>query len=292
MKRRKLNPLADPVFKRVFGEEKELLMDLINAAIGLENPVIEIEYLTNELLPEANDDKSTIVDVRCTDSHNRHFILEMQLLHQHYFQKRVFFNAARVYGRQIRKGFNYESLQPVYALCFLDHDIELDTPDWRHKYVIAKENNPNKKIPELEIHFIELSKCRKRSNFNMHNPLDRWIRFFIDPTFIKQISMEKDYEYPFLKKAVLLLDESNYTPGQLYSYDKYLDSILSWNSSMKHSFEEGIAEGEAKGIIQGTHNLAQALKDLKAGKSPEEVAAAYNFELSYIQELFQQLMEN
>ncbi len=128
----------------------------------------------------------------------------------------------------------------------------------------------------------------------MTNPLDRWIKFLIDPVYIKAKSMEKEYDYPNLKKAVALLDESNYTPGQLIAYDRYLDSIRSWNSSMKLSFEEGIAEGEAKGkaegIMEGAQNLAKALKDLKAGKSPEEVAAAYNFEFSYIQEVYEQLM--
>jgi predicted transposase/invertase (TIGR01784 family) len=80
MKKRELNPLADPIFKRIFGEEKEILMDLINAMIGLEHPVVNIEYLPTELLPQRADEKTTIVDVRCTDEWNRHFIVEMQIL--------------------------------------------------------------------------------------------------------------------------------------------------------------------------------------------------------------------
>jgi len=39
MKKRELSPLADPVFKRVFGEEKEILMELINAVFVLEHPI-------------------------------------------------------------------------------------------------------------------------------------------------------------------------------------------------------------------------------------------------------------
>ena len=40
MKKRELSPLTNPVFKRVFGEEKEILMELINAVFVLEHPVV------------------------------------------------------------------------------------------------------------------------------------------------------------------------------------------------------------------------------------------------------------
>ena len=116
--------------------------------------------------------------------------------------------------------------------------------------------------------------------------------------------MNAQYNYPNLKKAVELLDESNYTEGQLVAYDRYLDSIRTWNSSMKLSYEEGVdegraagkeegrAEGKAEGIKQGAQNLSQALKDLKAGKSIEEVSETYGFDLSLIQDLYQNLMKD
>jgi hypothetical protein len=67
MEGRQLNPLIDPVFKRIFGEEKEIIIEIINAVIPLEHAVVNIEYLPPKLLPATIDDKTTIVDVRCTD---------------------------------------------------------------------------------------------------------------------------------------------------------------------------------------------------------------------------------
>jgi PD-(D/E)XK nuclease family transposase len=55
--RKLLSPLADPIFKRIFGEEKDILISLINAIIKLEDPVVEIEYLQPELNPEHIDEK-------------------------------------------------------------------------------------------------------------------------------------------------------------------------------------------------------------------------------------------
>jgi hypothetical protein len=70
MKQRVLSPLADLVFKRIFGQEKLILIELINAIIQPPEPVIDIEYLAPDLLP---DGKVSIVDVRCLDSKRRHF---------------------------------------------------------------------------------------------------------------------------------------------------------------------------------------------------------------------------
>jgi predicted transposase/invertase (TIGR01784 family) len=292
---RQLHPLADPVFKRIFGEEKEILMDLINAVIGLEHPVVNIEYLPPELLPQRANEKTTIVDVRCTDDLNRHFIVEMQVMQQSALQKRVFFNATRVYARQIEKGIDFEELQPVYALCFVDHVLEQDTQRWKHKFIIINEDEPSRRIAEMELHFIELSKCRKRTNFDLKDPLDRWIKFLIDPEHIKTFSMESKFEYPNLKKAVLLLDESNYTEGQLIAYDNYLASIMSWNSTMIHHYDEGIKDGMAKGIEEGKsqerEQMLSIIRDLKADNSIEEIAAKYQVEENWISTLRDSLLD-
>ena len=275
MKKRELSPLADPVFKRVFGEEKEILMELINAVMQLEHPVVNMEYLPPELLPESIDKKTTVVDVRCTDDAGRHFIVEMQVARQKALKKRVLFNAARVYGRQIPQGMDFDDLQPVFALCLVDHIIEHDTDRWKHKYIIVNADDSDRCINEVEMHFIELSKCRKRSNFNLEDSLDRWVKYLIDPEFIKSFTMNTKYNYPNLKKAVELLDESNYTEGQLVAYDKYLDSIRTWNSSMKLSYEEGREEAE--------NQILAILQDLKSGMSEVDVAKKHQVEVSFVE---------
>jgi len=113
MEGRQLNPLIDPVFKRIFGEEKEIIIEIINAVIQLEHPVVNIEYLPPELLPATIDDKTTIVDVRDNDVLNGHFFVEMQVAYQADLLKRILFNASRVYGRQLERGGNYDKLLGV-----------------------------------------------------------------------------------------------------------------------------------------------------------------------------------
>ena len=99
-----LDPKNDLTFKRVFGEHKHLCMSLINSMLPLENPIVSIEYQTGELVPELADVlRHTIVDVRCTDSDQRQFIVEMQLYWSESFKSRVLLNASKAYIKQLDK---------------------------------------------------------------------------------------------------------------------------------------------------------------------------------------------
>jgi predicted transposase/invertase (TIGR01784 family) len=278
MTKRWLSPLADAVFKRIFGQEKEILIELINAFIELEEPVVDIEYLTQELLHDVPDGKISVVDVRCIDNKKRNFILEIQLIRQISFQERVLYYASKTYGRQLLKNRKYEELQPVYLLSILDHIFDNSSPDWLHRYSLINESDISKKLNGIHLIFIELEKCRKCANFTMDKTQQRWITFLTEPEKIISMSKHELHDYPNLVKAVELLDESNYTPGQLIAYDKYMDSIITWNSTMIESFDNGFDQGTINAI-----SIIQALK--KGDITEEEIAKTFNTTTEVVQQL-------
>ena len=65
MKRDLLKPTADIVFKRIFGQEKEITIEFINLFVNPPQPVIDITYLKQEMLPDNRDGKVSVVDMRC-----------------------------------------------------------------------------------------------------------------------------------------------------------------------------------------------------------------------------------
>ncbi len=261
MKRKLLSPLADPIFKRIFGEEKDIMISLINAFIELEDPVVEIEYMQTELVPEHYYEKNTIVDVRCKDSKNRHFIVEMQISMHKAFVKRVLLNACKVYSRQIPQGSAYENLQPVHALCILNTVIEDDLPGFVQTYNISKINDPSDQMDGIHLHFVELPKFIKFSTFDLKNPLQAWMKFFAEPEYFSTMPTKHYETFEELKKAIEMLDESNFTEAQLYAYDKYIDNIRLQKSIEAYQKETGHAEGKAKGLAEG---LAEGLTEGKA----------------------------
>ena len=95
--------------------------------------------------------------------------------------------------------------------------------------------------------------------------------------------MNTQYNYPNLKKAVELLDESNYTEGQLVAYDKYLDSIRTWNSSMKLSYEEGREEGRE----EERQLILKIINDLRERISVVDISTKYGVEVSFVEQFIQ-----
>ena len=132
---RYLDPKSDLVFKKIFGHHPDLLQDFLNAILPLpEGCLIEsLTYLQPEHVPDIPALKSSIVDVRCLDNHGRHFIVEVQLPWTSDFIKRMLFNTATTYARQLKKGKNYEHLSPVYGVALLDATFSQDQ-EWFHHY--------------------------------------------------------------------------------------------------------------------------------------------------------------
>lgn len=290
MKQRVLSPLADLVFKRIFGQEKTILIELINAIIQPPEPVIDIEYLSPDLLPDGKEGKASIVDVRCLDSRRRHFILEIQVIRQQSFQERVLYYASKTYGKQLLKGKKYEELQPVFLLSIMDHSFDTSSDAWLHRYCVINEIDLNKRLEGIHLIFLELEKCRKLGNFTMDKEQDRWITFLTQPEKFLSMSTEYLHNYPNLLKPVELLDESNYTPGQLLAYERYMDSVITWNSTMIESFdngfEEGLEKGIEKGIEKGTDLAIVIINELRNGhKTIDEIAQTYEVDVDVVKRI-------
>ena len=252
-----IDPKNDLAFKRIFGEHKHLCISLINSMLPLANPIVDIEYDTGELIPELQDLRNTVVDVRCTDTEGRQFLVEMQMYWSESFKSRVVLNASKAYVRQLDKAEEFKLLKPVYSLNFLN-DIYEKSPEMENKYLhhygIVNYHDSTKQIKGLEFCFIELPKYKPK-NLAEKKLHDLWM------LFLTQIDESTDeipkelLENDLTKEAVTYAQRTAYTKAQLLTYDKYLDGIMIERSIISDSHSEGRAigleEGEAIGIEKG-----------------------------------------
>ncbi|MCL2726811.1 MAG: Rpn family recombination-promoting nuclease/putative transposase [Bacteroidales bacterium] len=259
-----LDPKNDLTFKRVFGEHKHLCISLINSMLPLEKPVVNIEYQSGELIPRLTDVlRNTIVDVRCTDSDNRQFIVEMQLYWSESFKSRVLLNASKAYVMQLDKAQEFELLQPVYALNFVNDKFEKSPEmanEYYHYYKIVNIRNTEKQIEGLEFLFVELPKFvpQNRAEKKLH---ELWMRFFTEINEnTKEIPVEL-LDNEFTHEAIEYLEKAAYTKEQLEVYDKWKIAAMTERSALKDARKEGVMEG-IKEI---------ALKMLKKGVSINEI---------------------
>ena len=260
---RYLDPKNDLTFKRIFGEHKNLCISLINSMISFENPIVSIEYQAGELIPEIAVLRNSIVDVRCTDAEGRQFIVEMQMYWSESFKSRVLLNASKAYILQLDKARKYELLQPVYSLNFVNETFEKSPEmkdEYYHHYKIVNIKNTGKQIKGLEFIFIELTKFVPQNKAE-RKLRDLWLRFLTEINESTQEIPSELLENEETREAVKYVETSAYTKGQLFTYDKIRDSILTERSVLSDARREGEAERKA---------LETALEKEKAEREKEK----------------------
>ncbi len=224
-----LDPKNDLTFRKIFGEHPNIMKSFLNALLPFEEGryIKELTYQDPGLIPELPELKHSIVDVRCIDNYDRHFIVEMQMYWTNSFKSRMLFNAGKAYIKQIEKGKEYNKLQPVYGLSLVD-DVFLTAKEYEHKYYhhysLSHQEFPEEIIEGIELIFIELEKFTPKT-YTDKKMRALWLRFLteIDEN-TKNIPLEliKNEE---IKQALEHLQVSAFTNEELTYYDKYWDRI-------------------------------------------------------------------
>ena len=265
---RYLDPKADLTFKKIFGERKNLVISFLNSMLPLSDEIVDIEYLSPELVPDNPLRKNSIVDVRCRDTADRIFIVEMQMNWSAEFKQRVLYNATKAYARQIGSGEDYSLLKPVYCLALVNDVFEKDLEGYYHHYRLVHEEHTDKVIEGLQLLLIELPKynpetfCEKRMR-------SLWLRFLTEiKTGTKEIDSALMSE-PVLKEAVTILTESSFTNAELAAYERFWDIISTEKTLATGKFREGREVGRKEGREEGksARNKELVLALTQKGKS-------------------------
>lgn len=259
---RYLDPKSDIVFKKIFGQHPRLLKSFLNAVLPLpEDGLIEsLEYLSLEQTPTIPAFKNTIVDVKCTDQQGRIFIVEMQIEWTDSFMQRMLFGSSKAYVQQLQKGEDYHSLNPVYGLGLLASTFDKETPDWYHHYKIVNVQRPERELKGLQLVFIELPKFKPNSIADKKLQV-LWLRFMSEVNEKNRTIDPELLEYPEIKEAILLSEESAYTPAELEIYDKYWDSVSTEKTLIEGFYRKGREEGREEGKIEQKKEIARSLKN-------------------------------
>ena len=259
---RYLDPKADVVFKKIFGEHPKLLISFLNALLPLpsDSPIVSLTYLQNEQVPVIPEFKRTIADVKCTDAHGRIFIVEMQMNWTDHFKQRLLFGTSQAFVKQLGKGAEYKFLQPVYGLGLVAEIYEKTSSEWYHHYQLVKKGDAEQSdvIEHLQLVFIELPKFPVQSSQEKKLRL-LWLRFLreIDE---KTTLVSKDLlAVPEIAQALELAEESAYTQAELNLYESYWDQVSREKTLIMDKFAEGKAEGKAEGEELATYRIAKSM---------------------------------
>lgn len=282
---RYLDPKSDVVFKKIFGEHPHLLIHFLNAVLPLpeERPILSLEYLSVEQIPQIPAFKRTIADVKCTDSSGRVFIVEMQIDWTDSFKQRLLFGTSQAVVKQLEKGQAYQLLQPVYGLGIVADTYDHDSDEWYHHYQLVQKSESNPDIIEqLQLIFIELPKFKVKSSEEKKLRL-LWLRFLREVNEkTNQVSQDL-LDVPEISEAVILAEEAAYTKGELNAYESYWDSVRTEKTLLIGRFEEGLETGIERGKIEGKIEIATNM--LKANKPLDEISLFTGLSLQELESL-------
>ncbi|MBR3455122.1 MAG: Rpn family recombination-promoting nuclease/putative transposase [Bacteroidaceae bacterium] len=248
-----LNPKADLTFKLVFGENKDLVMSLLNALLPLseEEEITEVEYLSPEMVPNSYGKKFSIVDVQCKDRNGRRFLVEMQLYWDESFKQRVILNASKAVVKQVGEGEDFTLLQPVYSLnLIIDKAFDLETDEFYHDYAIVNVEHSDRIIEGLRFIFIELPKFQPKSVMEKKMAI-LWLRFLTEIDEKTEVVPPELLEDAATSKALGIVEKSAMSEGQLHSYENFWYSLVNERVLLDSSFKRGSAVGFAKGLEEG-----------------------------------------
>lgn len=251
---RYLDPKADLIFKKIFGEHPTILISFLNALLPLDETqqIISIEYLPSEQVPAIPTLKNTIVDVKCVDKQGRIFIVEMQMVWSDFFKQRMLFNAGKAYVKQLDKGEDYHLLKPVYGLGLVNEIFD-KTDDWYHHYGVVNIKKPHEEvhqIKDLHLIFVELPKF-KPLTLTDKKLTALWLRFLSEINDKTTTVPAELLAVREINEALALAEESAYTREELEAYDTYWDRVRTERSLAKGKYQEGRVEGEVIGIEKG-----------------------------------------
>ncbi|MGP9765746.1 Rpn family recombination-promoting nuclease/putative transposase [Halomonas sp. AOP13-D3-9] len=176
-----LDPTNDYVFKRLFAEAPDLLVDLINDLRPDLPDITSVEILNPTIEPSELNGKYIILDVLARDSEGHCYNVEIQVRRYGAWHKRGLFYLARMLGSQLGAGEDYQTLNATVGLHLLDFDLftatdaERQQATWR--FEMRDEYQPNVSLGNiLQMNLIELNKADRLGV--PEGALRAWITFF------------------------------------------------------------------------------------------------------------------
>lgn len=281
---RKVKPLNDFIFKKVFGEKgnEDILISFINAVLKRTNkePIVEIEIIDNkQLTKEVINDKTGIIDVRALTAKGENVDIEVQLTDQGNMDKRTLFYWGKMYLENIKQGEDYTSLEKVIAINILDFDY-LKTESYQSSFHLWEDIEKNYMLTDMvEIHFLELPKFRRKKNKNYKDSaIERWLAFLekdIPETTLREL-MDLEPAIEKAEKRIEYLSSDEETMNTYWERERSLHE----RANMINSAEQ---RGDLNRAKIGIRNM------LEKGMDKKDISEILEVDIPLIEEVSKEM---
>lgn len=266
MEHKIISPKNDIIFKALFGQNDDILMNFLSDVLSI--PLSEIKGLVvanPEIVPTASDGKLTRLDIKLSTT-SRNIDIEMQKAKEDDYRERILYYWAGMYCEGIKKGERYAELNQAISLNILDFNM-FDCKDYQSSFSIREDNRNELFTDKLALYFFELKKVGK--DIDAANRKKIWLQL---------INADSEKELEDLDNTnISIIHKSVNTIQKLSSDDSIKEMIrlreeadLLENTRLYNAEKRGRAEGRAEGF----ESLIAGMK--AAGLTEEQITAAIN----------------
>ena len=245
-KKKKLIPLNDHSFKRMFGEVgcEGQLITLINGLINIngERNIKKIEIKEKNIPRELYEDKEINLDILTETNEYETINIESQLKNVDISPRGLYY-LSMILVKSVKKGENYTAMTRATAIILYgDRNKEIDEYDGYYKR--------EKLNPYLEAHHFYMTKFDDLKNKDLNNPQHRCLMFLSHNT-PEKLRKEVIKMEPNLAKAQEILDYLNSSPEEIELCEMRELVKMDIKNAKERNIREGIEIGEEKGIKKG-----------------------------------------
>lgn len=159
---------------------------------------------------------------------------------------------------QLLKGDNYSAIKPVYVICFMDYTLPHETDQLVYRYQMMEEDSGELFGQQLSIYLCELPRLETPSMQGL-SPVESW--FYILKNMRNFVGKPEDLgsRYAPVAQASRMwklpnVEQFQYMRNMITEEEK-LDLI-------RPAYRKGVADGVAKGIVEGKMVVAKKMLDL------------------------------
>jgi predicted transposase/invertase (TIGR01784 family) len=250
LEQKPLSPTNDFVFKKVFGENLNILRDFLGAVLDL--PAEEYKDLTvldPNLEREYLDDKLGVLDVKVTTSSGKVLDIEVQVKPQRAIWKRLLFYTSKMVVEQVKSGYPYDRINRAITILIADFAMVQANSAYHNCFRLYDEKTGARFQDSFEINTLEIPKLNDADG----TPLGNWMRFFSAKT--EEDFMNVAQTSPAISDAwgvIKILSGDERARALADAREKHLMDMASYMDDARY---EGRQEGVQEGVMKVARNL-------------------------------------
>lgn len=236
----------DYLFRALLQRNNHVLKGLLCALLHLKDNEISSVTITNPIrLGERIGDKDFILDIRIVMNEYYVINLEMQVINLHNWQERSLSYLAREFD-QLKKGDDYEQIQPVIQIGLLDYTLFPDAPEFYATYQFLNVKTHKLYSDKVRLSVLDLTHIDLATEEDKAYQIDYWASLFKATTWeeLQMLAQNNDY-FKEAAETVYCLSREEEIRLQCEAREDYYRSINGMNRMIRER-DDKISEQKAQ----------------------------------------------